>query len=326
MRRLVPLILVISLFSIPVSSQVPSPDIQWTADWEIDQDVAIMDLDSDTYRFELSLEFWINNNRATPIEVDFEVSFEEIEFEVDDPGQVSISGNSNETFDLKITGSGQSQDGMLYNADEFTETVTLQMIEMIGGQAADSSREITQNLEFSQIFDMRVKYEMSGLTSENAEFSIKAGTSKSINVQVFNFGNTDDAITKYSVSSSRCPLLDDSFEPASSLPMPIIPASNVDDGLFFGTLEVKASASHPTKECKLELSVYSEATSYSSYATLTVDVEAVENEVADDTDTNEGSDITETKELESESTSLPAISSILCIFITCICAVIRREN
>jgi len=325
MKRLLILIFMISLLPVPASSQAPSPEIQWTSDWEVEQDVAIMELDSETYMFELILEFWINNNRLTPIEVDFDVEFEEVEFEVDDPGQVSVDGNSNNTFELKIMGTGLKDAMVLHNADEFRETVTLKLIEMVAGQAADSSREISQDLEFSKLYDIRVEYEAGGFTSLNAQFDMKSGTSKEINLQVFNLGNSADAVTKHSISVSRCPQLDFSFEPTASLPMAVNPALNKDDGVMFGTLQISASSSHPTKECKVEFSVFSEATSFSSYATLTVDVESVENEVDDDKDSDDSSDTTEAKDLESESTSLPAISSVLCALTVLLCAIIRRE-
>ena len=121
------------------------------ADWEMDDDVAIMQLNPDSYSFELTLKFWINNNRLTPIEVGLEAEFENVEFNVDDPGQVTVDGNSNKTFELKISGSGVDEDGILYNADSFSETVTLNLIELIAGQAADASREIEMDLKFSEI-------------------------------------------------------------------------------------------------------------------------------------------------------------------------------
>lgn len=325
MKRLLAVIFILALIPLPAASQVPSPEIQWTADWEVDQDVAIMELNPDTYMFELVLEFWVNNNRLTPIEVNFEVEFEETEFEVDDPGQVSVAGGSNETFELKIMGSGLKDSTILYNADEFRETLTLTLSEIIGGQSVDSSREISQDLEFSHIYDMHVEWESSGLTSKNAMIEIKSGTSESINIQVFNYGNSDDAIKDYYLAISKCPQLRYEFQGVGDLPLPISPATNSDDGLSFGTLEITASSNHPSKECEIELSVYSEATGLSSYATLSAEVEAAAQKGGDTGESNEGSEDTESPNLESESTSLPAISSILCILMVLISALYRRK-
>ena len=102
MKRTIIAIFLISLIPVSTSAQLPNPDIQWTADWNTEDEVAIMQLNEETYSFELILEFWINNNRLTPIEVGFEVEFEDVEFSVDDPGQVTVEGNSNKSFELKI--------------------------------------------------------------------------------------------------------------------------------------------------------------------------------------------------------------------------------
>ena len=155
MKRFLIAIFLVSLIPVNATSQLPNPDIQWTADWEIDKDVMIMELDESTYRFELILEFWINNNRFTPIEVGFDTEFEEVDFEVDDPGQVSVEGNTNQTFELKIRGSGLDSDDILYNADEFAETITLSLIELVAGHSR-WSRQISQIWNF-HIYDMQVE-------------------------------------------------------------------------------------------------------------------------------------------------------------------------
>ena len=325
MHRTIIAILLISLVPISVDAQTPSPEVNWTAGWEIEDDVAVMQLDSLSYNFELTLNFWINNNRLTPIEVGFETSFENVEFDVDDPGTVSVSGNSNETYELKISGSGMASDGILYNADEFSETITLQLIELIAGQAADSSREISMDLEFSEIYNLDVEYEVVGLTSSNAKISMKSGTSETMNVRVFNFGNTQDAVKKTSISVSKCPQLDYSFETTSALPIAINPAVNQDDSSVLGELIVSTANSHPTKECTLELTIHSESDGSTSYAGLVINVESVENEQDGNNDDTEDSSSTESTEIEVESSSLPAISSVLCMFTMVFCAIIRRE-
>ena len=60
----------------------------------------------------------------------------------------------------------------------------MKLIELIAGQAADSSREIEMDLKFSKIYDLVVKYEGGGLTSSNAEVPMKSGTTKTINLHV----------------------------------------------------------------------------------------------------------------------------------------------
>ncbi|MGB2236281.1 MAG: hypothetical protein ACPH4H_01615 [Candidatus Poseidoniaceae archaeon] len=326
MKRIIIAIFLVSLIPLSSSAQLPSPEIQWTADWEMEDDVAIMQLNPETYSFELTLQFWINNNRLTPIEVGLEAEFENVEFNVDDPGQVTVEGNSNKTFELKISGSGLDADGILYNADDFSETIKLRLIELIAGQAADASREIEMDLKFSKIYDLVVKYEGGGLTSSNAQVPMKSGTTKTINLHVFNFGNTDDAVTKTSISVSRCPQLDYSFEPLSALPFVVNPAVNSDDGKLLGELEFSTTTSHPTKECILEFTIYPESDSVSSYATLTIDVESVETTVDEPDDNTDDTTNTDTTDLEVESSSLPALSSFLCMITVLFSAVIRHES
>ena len=326
MKRTIIAIFLISLIPVSTSAQLPSPEINWTTDWNTEDEVAIMQLSEDTYSFELILEFWINNNRLTPIEVGFEVEFEDVEFSVDDPGQVTVEGNSNKTFELKISGSGMDADGILYNADTFSETVTLKLIELIAGQAADASREIEMNLEFSKIYNLVVKYQDDGVTSSDVKLPMKSGTTKTINLQVSNFGNTDDAVTKTSIAVSRCPQLDYSFEPASALPIVVNPAVKSDENKLLGELEVSTTTSHPTKECILEFTIYPESDSVSSYATLTIDVESVETIEEEPDDNTDDTTNTETTDLEVESSSLPALSSFLCIITVLFSAVIRRNS
>ena len=325
MKRLLIVIFLVSLIPMNATSQLPNPDIQWTADWEIDKDVIVMQLDETTYRFELILEFWINNNRFTPIEVDFDTDFEEVDFEVDDPGQVSVEGNSNKTFQLKITGSGLDSNDILHNADEFTETITLTLIELVAGQAVDSSRQISQDLEFSHIYDMKVEYEAAGMPSKIAFLTVKSGTTQSMGVAVFNYGNSDDAVSKYEVSISKCPQLTYEFDGAS-LPMAVSPATTSVEGVIFGTIEISAPSSHPTKECEVKFYVTSEGSERSSYATLTVDVESSENKDDNSGDTNQDSDNSESSGIEAESTSLPALSAGLSTIAILLSALICRKD
>ncbi len=328
MKRIIIVIFLISLIPFSTSAQLPNPEIQWTADWSTEEEVAIMELDEDTYSFELILEFWINNNRLTPIEVGFEAELEYLDFDVDDPGQVTVDGNSNKTFELKISGSGMSEDGILYSADTFIDTITLTLIELVAGQAIDSSRDIEMNLEFSKIYNLVVRYEDSGIISSDTQMPMKSGTTKKINLRASNYGNTDDAVTKTSISVSRCPQLDYSFEQSRELPIVVPHGVYTDDGItgiMLGELEVSTTTSHPSKECILEFTIYPESDSVSSYATLTIDVESVENQQEEPDDNTDNTSNYESTDIDVNSSSLPAISSALCIITVLISAIIRRN-
>jgi hypothetical protein len=75
----------------------------------------------------------------------------------------------------------------------------------------------------------------------------------------------------------------------------------------------------------LELTIHSESDGSTSYAGLVINVESVENEQDGNNDDTEDSSSTESTEIEVESSSLPAISSALCMLTLIFCAIIRRE-
>ena len=252
MKRTIIAIFLISLIPVSTSAQLPNPEIQWTADWNIEDEVAIMQLNEDTYSFEL-----------------------------------------------------------------------------IAGQAADASREIEMDLKFSKIYNLVVKYEDDGVLSSDAKMPMKSGTTKEINLRASNYGNTDDAVKETSISVSRCPQLDYSFEPSRELPIVVPPGVYTDDGttgIVLGTLEVSTTTSHPSKECIVEFTIYPESESVSSYATLTIDVESVETIQAEPDDNTDDTGNTEATDLDVESSSLPALSSFLCTLAVLFSAVIRRDS
>ena len=57
MKRTIIAIFLISLIPVSTSAQLPNPEIQWTADWNTEDEVAIMQLNEETYSFELILNF-----------------------------------------------------------------------------------------------------------------------------------------------------------------------------------------------------------------------------------------------------------------------------
>ena len=50
------------------------------------------------------------------------------DFEVDDPGKITVEANSNETMNLIITGRGVDSNGDLYSADSIYATLSLKAI------------------------------------------------------------------------------------------------------------------------------------------------------------------------------------------------------
>ena len=250
MKRLILFCFLLSLGSSGLSAQVSDP-VSWNGGWVSEQEVAIMELDS-SYNFELILEFWINNPRLVPLEIEFETEWGEgdEDFSIDDPGKVSVDANSNETFDLIITGSGIDSEGnLIYAGDDYFDTFDLNMFELIGGQRGFGSSSITQKVQLSSIFNFDIEFIDNNVI-------VGAGSDETVSVEIHNTGNVNNAISDIDFTFRSCPQID--YELNS-------------DNTFFGggivepkswasgVIKIIASTNHPEKNCKLIVTVTSDA-------------------------------------------------------------------
>ena len=202
MKRLILFCFLLSLGSPGLSAQVSDP-VSWNGGWVSEQEVAIMELDS-SYNFELILEFWINNPRLVPVEIEFETEWGEGDgdFSIDDPGKVSVDANSNETFDLIITGSGIDSEGnLIYAGDDYFDTFDLNMFELVGGQRGFGSSSITQKVQLSSIFNFDVEF-------IDKNVIVGAGSDEMVGVEILNTGNVNNAISDIDFTFRSCPQID----------------------------------------------------------------------------------------------------------------------
>ena len=144
---------------------------------------------------------------------------------------------------------------------------------------------------------------------------IKSGTSEFVEVKIRNKGNTVDSIRSPSVSFRGCPQMESKILDGESK----LNSNEDANGEWWAEVELIASSSHPEKKCDLVFSVTSEGDGKTYSETLKFDVEAIdvkeENAEVEETESSDSSG------LQSESSSLPAISSlnvyncvIFCIF------------
>ena len=89
-----------------------------------------------------------------------------------------------------------------------------------------------------------------------------------------------------------------------------------------GTVKLSAPSSHPDKTCKFIVAVTSEGNGKTYTGEVEFVVEAPDVKVEDN---DEDESATETSDFEVEDSSLPAISSLLCILTVLLSAVIRRN-
>lgn len=324
-------VLLISLMLMPVVSS-QGPDIEqpeWDIGWVLEEDTLYMDLDSDTYRYSMIIEFWVDNSRPIPLDVDLDAEFD-IDAEMDYPSQVSVGANSNETFEIELTGSGINSDGGFLDAKS-NRTLTLNAQEVLGEQSIGSN-EIEQILKFSSLHQFTVSF--SGDLVANDE--IKSGTDEDLDVVITNSGNTIDAISQIDYRFSGCPQMNYAYGGYTNIlsdtgadrvtDKPLEKGTAIPD-VAYTTMNLEAPSGHPDKSCKFMVDVTSEGNgkTYSGIMEFTVEkIESISNEnneESGDKDTNSDS-----SDFAVEDNSLPAISSLLCILTVIFSAVIRRND
>lgn len=314
MKRIVVVILLMIALVPTSTAQIPEAEPPgWEIGWEGEDDIVIFELDPDTYAFELILEFWIENTYLIPIEVDFETEFGTSDFgdyvQIDDPGKVSVPANSNESFELKIS----CQTSCVLGSADHVVTVEFTATNYVADQE-QGSQEISQEIKPSSIYGFEVTFEP--ITNSKGP-KINAGTYEMIDVIIRLTGNTGDAISKIDMSFRGCPQMN--FDAKDSgLEAGTVISSNYE----YRPVKLSAPSSHPDKTCKFIVAVTSEGNGISYTGEVEFVVEAPDVKV-DDEDEDEST--TETSDFEVEDSSLPAISSLLCILTVLLSAVIRRN-
>ena len=320
---LVTLLLVTSL--IPVASaQLPNFSPDWDFGWEDDADVAILQLDSKTYSFELVLEFFVENTYPMPITLDLESELSDanpsVEWEIDHPTQISAPANSNETHEVKITGSGQycqSGECTFWSAnDNFLTELSLTATFTVADQP-QSDKEITKKLKPSSIYGFEVWFEP--LINGKGPL-VKSGTTEEVDVYIGLSGNSNDAISKIDMSFRSCPQMDFNSENSGLVAGTSIGGDG--SGQLKGTIVLSAPSSHRGKDCKFLVTATSEGNGRSYSGELEFTVEDPGEKVSEESETESNSNTT--SELV-ETDSLPAISGHILVIIVLFSALFRRE-
>ena len=320
MKRIVVVILLMIALVPTSTAQIPEAEPPgWEIGWEGEDDIVIFELDPDTYAFDLILEFWIENTYLIPIEVDFETEFVNSGLgdfvQIDDPGKVSVPASSNESFELKISCQTSC---VLWSADNgYLDTVEFTATNYVADQE-QSSQEISQKIQPSSIYGFEVTFDP--ITNSKGP-KINSGTYEMIDVIIGLTGNTGDAISKIDMSFRGCPQMN--FDAKDSgLEAGTVIKSTIEGSMKKGPVKLSAPSSHPDKTCKFIVAVTSEGNGISYTGEVEFVVEAPDVKVEDN---DEDESTTETSDFEVEDSSLPAISSLLCILTVLLSAVIRRN-
>ena len=286
------------------SSQTPSNE--WEIGWENDSEPEILQLD-DSFNFDITIEFWIDNARPVPADIEFEVESNE-DFTIDDPGSVSVPANSNESFEISISGSGLDDANKLIDArGQYYDVVTVVANLMMGGQSSDS-KEIEKQLQFSPV------YEFDYPSIDDINLDMKAGTDKEITIDIENKGNVDDAIKKIDFSFKSCPQMD--YEVVSGLEKGTVISTKVS-----GVIKLISPSSHPDKTCTFEVNTVSEGSSLGYVGKFDFTVEAPEVISQEDNDNQNGENQMDSS---SDNSSLPYLPFSLSMITVILAALLRK--
>ena len=323
MKKFLVSILFLAMLFPVASAQLPDvSNPGWNIGWEVEEDEVMMDLDG-TLQFETKLKFWIDNTRPLPSDYDIEVEMtypsgcDEGSFSIDSESKVNVGANTNETFEIKISGNGY---GDLGEPCPTSEVFSLELVIsdlIVAGQAGDGSKTIDQNLRFTPVYSLEIEF--AATDNWNMADDIKSGTSEFVEVKIRNKGNSIDSIRNPSVSFRGCPQMESKVLEGESK----LNTNEETNGEWWAEIELIASSSHPEKKCDLVFSVVSEGDGKTYSETLKFNVEAIdikeENAELEETESSDSSG------LQSESSSLPAISSLMCIITVLLSAFFRRE-
>jgi len=304
MRYIIALMITTVMLMPLASSQTPSNE--WEIGWETDSEPEILQLD-DSFNFDITIEFWIDNARPVPADIEFEVESNE-DFTIDDPGSVSVPANSNESFEISISGSGLDDANKLIDArGQYYDVVTVVANLMMGGQSSDS-KEIEKQLQFSPV------YEFDYPSIDDINLDMKAGTDKEITIDIENKGNVDDAIKKIDFSFKSCPQMD--YEVVSGLEKGTVISTKVS-----GVIKLISPSSHPDKTCTFEVNTVSEGSSLGYVGKFDFTVEAPEVISQEDEDNQNGENQMDSS---SDNSSLPYLPFSLSMITVILAALLRK--
>jgi hypothetical protein len=331
------LALIFVLGALPLQAEAQSEPLDWQFGWETETDPEIMELNGKDSRlksqnglgssgdmtFSLTLEFWVDNPRPLPVEIEFDFSIMACQgcgdFVVDIPDVSTINGQSNESFSVVISGDGFYGEGLFLNYQwlvwrEEIHVFTLTASELVAGQATPTeAKEIEKDLQFSKYNAYRV------YTEDLPQITVYSGSDESMKLNIDNYGNGADTIIDTEVEINSCPqLVIEGLEG-------VVGKS---EWRLDETLTFTAPQSHPEKECEVVFKVRSEGSGlwYSNYEKFTIYVFAPELDDTND-DTSSSDQETGSGDLEiNDSGILPSLTILSTLSAVGLAAIFRREK
>ena len=334
------LALIFVLSALPLQVEAQSEPLDWQFGWETETDPEIMELNGKDSRlksingigssgdmtFSLTLEFWVDNPRPLPVEIEFDFSITACpgcgDFEVDIPDASTINGQSNESFSVVISGDGFYSEDSGFNNYQFLVWIgeihefVLTASELVAGQAIPTeAKEIEKDLQFS-------KYNAYRVFTHVPQITLYSGSDESMKLEIDNYGNGADTIIDTEVEINSCPqLVIEGLEGVVGDDSPLV--------INPKRLTVTAPQSHPEKECEVVFKIRSEGSGlwYSNHEKFTVYVrgEQPEDETSDDTSSSEQESMSNDLEIN-DSGILPSLTILSTLSAVGFAAIFRREK
>ena len=314
--KLIVCLLILSL--VPIASaqfEVPEWELGWDTDMGTTYEIA---LDVDDWDSEDVIVAFLDNPRNNEVSVDltYEFSDEDFPFEIDAPESLSVSGGSNDTFEITITSISDSVKVREYSPNQaVTLTVTADEVVAGSGQSR-STQDIDGDLRPSK------EHKLAHHIAES-DIEVDAGTWIEVTLQIENLGNYQDAVTESSHSVRMCPHLD--IEQLESVEGQVLrtTGNGGDQASAHGfTIRVSASSSASAKSCEVSISLTSEGSGEIYTNSFDVDVSAVES---GSSNTNLGNSDDEEQEMEGEnSNATPFVGIMEIISLLAIISLSRR--
>ena len=245
----------------------------------------LVDLEED---WDLTGELVIYVSNDGPAELNLDITYDYDEdgpFEFDGPESVSVSGNTNDTFTVSITG-GSAEEVRSFSPNSKIE-LTVVGSEQVGSSSL-RSQEIQADVSVPRMYRLIP-------TLVEPSDTLFAGSWVEFTLDVSNLGNTQDAITEGEATIRSCPHLSvTGLEQLENTVVQVTDSAGSNKASF--TLRLEASSSHQERTCEVSLAVTSEGDDSQRSSTINIDVKAPT--VDDDTpvfdDEEEGSsDVTD---------------------------------
>ena len=269
----------------------------WEMGWETDMDSTyLVDLEDD-WDISGELVFFINNDRSNELNVDLTYEYdEEGPFIFDGPDSVSVSGSSNTSVKIDITGA--DAETVRAFAPNGSIQLTIKAEEIVGGTPV-ADDEIEGDISTPRLFKLIPEVQLPSDT-------LFSGSWVEFTLLVSNLGNNNDAIVSGEATIRSCPHL--SVTGLETLENVVVGVVDKDGkGAESFTLRLEATSSHQERTCEVSISILSEGDGTTRSSTMNINVAAPS---ADDSTISDGVQEDDSGTSSTGSESMPSFSLI----------------